>query len=384
MSVTAAAGFEAAGVAAGIKANGHRDLALVVNRGPRHDAAAVFTTNRCEANPVRWSRAAVADGRADAVVLNSGCANCYTGEQGYQAARATAQAVADAIGCRVDDVAVCSTGIIGHQLPLDRVLPGVAAAATELDVGGGPRAAEAIMTTDTRVKQAEERSPAGWTVGGMAKGAGMIAPGMATMLVVITTDAVVNAEALHRHLVAAADRTVNRLDVDGCMSTNDTVVLLSSGASGVTPDPEEFRMALTAVADRLAAAIQDDAEGASHTIDIEVVGAASEPDAIEVARAIGRSNLFKCAIAGGDPNWGRVLAAVGTTRAAFDPFDIDVTINGTRICHAGAPDVDPATVDLAPRATHVLVDLRTGDHTGMVRTTDLTHEYVDINSEYES
>ncbi|KAB1647657.1 bifunctional glutamate N-acetyltransferase/amino-acid acetyltransferase ArgJ [Pseudoclavibacter sp. CFCC 14310] len=384
MTVTTPAGFEAAGVAAGIKANRHRDLALVVNRGPRFDAAAVFTTNRCQANPVRWSRQVAADGRVDAVVLNSGGANCYTGEQGFQTAHATAEAVAEQVGVSAGDVVVCSTGIIGHQLPLEKLVGGVSAAAAELSADGGSLAAEAILTTDTVAKEVAVRHPDGWSIGGIAKGSGMIAPGMATMLVVVTTDAVIEAAELQQALDEAVRHTFNRLDVDGCMSTNDTVTLLSSGASGVSPAHAEFVARLTEVCDVLAAKIQDDAEGASHTIDIEVQHAADEDDAIEVARAVGRSNLFKAAIAGNDPNWGRVLAAVGTTQAAFDPFDIDVTINDTRICHAGQPDRDPATVDLSPRAVHVLIDLKSGEATGMVRTSDLTHEYVEINSEYES
>lgn len=384
MSVTFPRGFSATGVAAGLKQHGGLDLALVVNNGPAHAAAAVFTTNRCQANPVIWSRQAVADGRVDAVVLNSGGANCYTGAQGFQTAHAEAEAVAAGLGLSAGDVVVCSTGIIGHQLPRQQVLDGIAEAIAGLSSDGGDVAAQAIMTTDTRPKTATFEHPSGWRIGGIAKGAGMIAPGMATMLVVLATDAVLDSAALDESLRRAVDESFNRLDVDGCMSTNDSVTALASGASGVAPDAAEFTQALGQVAGELAAAIQDDAEGASHTIDIEVVHAATEAEAVAVGRAVGRNNLFKTAIAGNDPNWGRVLAAVGTTDARFDPFDIDVTINGTRVCHAGAPDVDPAEVDFSARAVHVVIDLKSGAAEATLRTTDLTHEYVEINSEYES
>lgn len=384
MSVTAPRGFLAAGIASGIKTNGHRDLALVLNSGPDHAAAAVFTTNRCQANPVLWSRQAVADGRIDAVVLNSGGANCYTGSEGFQTVHAEAEAVAQFAGVSAGDVVVCSTGIIGHQLPRQTLLAGIERAAAELSADGGDLAAEAILTTDTVAKTAVFEHESGWRIGGIAKGAGMIAPGMATMLVVITTDARVTSAELDAALRQAVDVSFNRLDVDGCMSTNDTVTALASGASEITPDLAAFTEALTTVSSQLAQAIQDDAEGASHTIDIEVIGAASDDDAVEVGRAVGRNNLFKTAIAGNDPNWGRVLAAVGTTQAVFDPYDIDVTINGTRICHAGAPDIDPSEVDLSARRVHVLIDLHSGEHSATLRTSDLTHEYVEINSEYES
>lgn len=384
MSVTFPRGFSATGVAAGLKEHGGLDLALVVNNGPDHAAAAVFTTNRCQANPVIWSRQAVADGRIDAVVLNSGGANCYTGSQGFQTVHAEAEAVAEGLGVSAGDVVVCSTGIIGRQLPKQRVLDGIAAAIQQLSEDGGDVAARAIMTTDTKPKTATFEHPSGWRIGGIAKGAGMIAPGMATMLVVLATDAVLDSDTLNGALHQAVDVSFNRLDVDGCMSTNDSVTALASGASEVPADPTEFTQALSQVATELAAAIQDDAEGASHTIDIEVVHAATVDEAVTVGRSVGRNNLFKTAIAGNDPNWGRVLAAVGTTDAQFDPFDIDVTINGTRVCHAGAPDVDPAEVEFSTRAVHVLIDLKVGEATATLRTSDLTHEYVEINSEYES
>ncbi|MDR6969716.1 bifunctional glutamate N-acetyltransferase/amino-acid acetyltransferase ArgJ [Leifsonia shinshuensis] len=384
MSVTAASGFAAAGVVAGLKSSGARDLALVQNRGPLNAAAAVFTTNRCKANPVLWSEQVIQDGVVSAIVLNSGGANCYTGAQGFQTTHATAEAVATELGVSAGDVLVCSTGLIGEQLPLDVLLGGVSSAAAALAPDAGLGAAEAIMTTDTRPKQSEYRSPDGWTVGGMAKGAGMLAPGLATMLVVITTDAVLTSEQLDRALRSATRVTFDRLDSDGCMSTNDTVALLGSGASGVEPDESDFASALTAVCRDLAEQLQADAEGASHDISIEVLNARSEDDAVVVGRAVSRSNLFKAAIFGNDPNWGRVLAAVGTTDAEFDPYGIDVAINGVQVCTAGQPDQPRELVDLTPRKVHVLIDLHAGDETATILTNDLTHDYVHENSAYAS
>ncbi len=390
MSVTAASGFAAAGVAAGLKASGKRDLAIVQNLGPLSAAATVFTTNRCQANPVIWSRQVIADGVVSAIVLNSGGANCYTGAQGFQTTHATAEAVGERLGVSAGDVLVCSTGLIGDQLDLGKLTAGVTDAAAALAEGtglgadAGLAAAEAIMTTDTKPKQAEHRSPAGWTVGGMAKGAGMLAPGLATMLVVITTDAVLDSAQLDAALRAATRVTFDRLDSDGCMSTNDTVALLGSGASGVAADEAQFAAALTAVCRDLAEQLQADAEGASHDIAIEVVNAASEDDAVTVGRAVSRSNLFKAAIFGNDPNWGRVLAAVGTTDAVFDPYGIDVAINGIQICTAGEPDQPRELVDLTPRAVHILIDLHAGGETATILTNDLTHDYVHENSAYAS
>jgi glutamate N-acetyltransferase/amino-acid N-acetyltransferase len=384
MSVTTAKGFAAAGVVAGLKSSGKRDLALVQNRGPLTAAAAVFTTNRCQANPVIWSKQVIADGVVSAIVLNSGGANCYTGSRGFQTTHATAEAVGEALGISAGDVLVCSTGLIGEQLDAAKLTAGVAQAATALAGDSGLGAAEAIMTTDTRPKQAEHRSTAGWAVGGMAKGAGMLAPGLATMLVVITTDAVLDSGQLDGALRAATRVTFDRLDSDGCMSTNDTVALLGSGASGVAPDLAEFTLALTEVCRSLAKQLQEDAEGASHDITIEVVNAHSEDDAVTVGRAVSRSNLFKAAIFGDDPNWGRVLAAVGTTDAEFDPYGIDVAINGVQVCTAGEPDQPRDLVDLTPRAVHVLIDLHAGDASAAILTNDLTHDYVHENSAYSS
>ncbi|OYO06597.1 bifunctional ornithine acetyltransferase/N-acetylglutamate synthase [Enemella evansiae] len=380
--MTTPQGFAAAGVTAGLKASGTSDLALVQNLGPTYAAAAVFTSNRVQAAPVRWSRQ-VADGTLRAVVLNSGGANACTGEPGMADAARMAELTAAALGCPVDEVAVCSTGLIGERLPMPLLEAGIPAAAAALSTDGGTAAATAIMTTDTVAKQASH-SGSGWSIGGMAKGAGMLAPGLATMLVVLTTDAVIDADALQGSLSAACRRTFDRIDSDGCMSTNDSVLLLSSGASGITVGAEEFTEALTAVCHDLGQQLLTDAEGAAHDIAVEVVGAESETDALEVARSITASNLFKCAIFGRDPNWGRALAALGTTDAAFDPDRVDVSFNGVMVCRAGGIGEDRGLVDLAPRAVHVLVDLHAGSETATVWTNDLTYDYVKENAEYST
>jgi glutamate N-acetyltransferase/amino-acid N-acetyltransferase len=383
VSVTAAVGFEAAGVAAGLRAGEGPDLALVVNRGPSASAAAVFTSNRCTANPIIWSKQVIKDGAVSAVVLNSGGANCYTGMLGFQTTHATAEAAGRALDLSPGDVLVCSTGLIGEQLDTTKVVGGVAAAAARLSATGGDDAARAIMTTDTRSKQAVS-SGDGYTIGGMAKGAGMLAPGLATMLVVLTTDADLESGALDMALRRATRVTFDRLDSDGCMSTNDQVTLLASGASGITPDLDAFAERLTAVCLDLALQLQADAEGAAHDIAIETRNAASEDEAVTVSRAVARSNLFKAAVFGNDPNWGRVLAAVGTTDAQFDPFGIDVTMNGVRVCQAGQPDQPRDLVDLTDRTVHVVIDLHAGDASATVWTNDLTHDYVHENSSYSS
>ena len=383
MSVTAAAGFEAAGIAAGIKRSGALDLAVVVNRGPSQAAAAVFTSNRAKANPVLWSEQVIVDGTVAAIVLNSGGANCFTGPEGFQVTHRTAEAAASALGVSAGDVLVCSTGLIGDQLDGEVVEEGVLSAAARLSVDGGDDAARAIMTTDSRPKTVViERG--GWRIGGIAKGAGMLAPGLATMLVVLTTDAVVAAESLDAALRSATRVTFDRLDSDGCMSTNDQVTLMASGASGVVPDVATFTEALTTTCRDLALQLQGDAEGASHDIAIEVRGAVTEDDAVEVGRSVARNNLFKAAIFGNDPNWGRVLAAIGTTSAPFDPYLVDVTMNGVRVCHAGRPDRPRDDVDLTPRATHVLIELHAGEASATIWTNDLTHDYVHENSAYSS
>lgn len=384
MSVTAAKGFTAAGVIAGIKASGKPDLALVVNNGPLAHAAAVFTTNKFIAAPVAWSKTTIADGRLAAVVLNSGGANACTGDAGYADTAQTAEWVGAEVGCDTTDVAVCSTGLIGVRLPMDAVLNGIELAAQDLSNLGGAAAAEAIMTTDTVAKESAHTSPAGWTVGGMAKGAGMLAPALATMLVVITTDADLSSAALDAALRTATEATFDRTDSDGCMSTNDTVLLLASGASGVQPDPDEFSEALTGVCADLAQQLLADAEGSAHDIEVNVVGAATEAEALSVARAIARSNLFKCAIFGNDPNWGRVLASAGTVEATYDPAHVDVAFNGVTVFVDGQLGTDRSAVDLRGRKVLVELNLHAGEAAASVWTNDLTYDYVKENAEYSS
>ncbi|MGA5520624.1 bifunctional glutamate N-acetyltransferase/amino-acid acetyltransferase ArgJ [Streptomyces pseudogriseolus] len=383
MSVTAARGFTAAGVAAGIKENGGRDLALVVNEGPRRAAAGVFTSNRVQAAPVRWSRGVLADGEIRAVVLNSGGANACTGPQGLKDTIATAERAAERLGLDAADVAVCSTGLIGVPLPMDRLLAGVDSAVAELSGSGGEDAARAVMTTDTVHKTAAV-TRGGWTVGGMAKGAGMLAPGLATMLAVLTTDADLGSASLDRALRDAARVTFDRVDSDGCMSTNDTVLLLASGASGAVPEHDEFAEAVRTVCADLARQLVGDAEGAAKEIRVEVGGAASEDDAVEVGRSIARNNLLKCAVHGEDPNWGRVLSAIGTTSAAFEPDRLGVAINGVWVCRNGAVGEDRALVDMTGREVTVTVDLAAGADCAVIWTNDLTADYVHENSEYAS
>lgn len=383
MSVTHPSGFTAAGVAAGLKSTGAPDLALVVNQGPTHDSATVFTANRCKANPVLWSQEVVKDGTVRAVVLNSGGANCYTGPEGFQTTHAVAEKVASGLGIGAIDVVVCSTGLIGLANDRDDLLAGVEAATAALSSDGGPAAAEAIMTTDSVSKNTVVEG-AGWSVGGMAKGAGMLAPQLATMLVVLTTDAVVPAAELDAALRAATRVSFDRLDSDGCMSTNDTVTVMASGASGITPTPEDFTAALTQACTDLAMQLLKDAEGADHEIAITTLHAASEEEAVEVSRSVARSNLFKAAIFGNDPNWGRVLASIGTTQAQFDPADLDVAMNGVWVCRESTPAEDPATVDLTGREVSVTIDLKSGDARATVWTNDLTHAYVHENSAYSS
>lgn len=383
MSVTVPEGFKAAGVRAGLKKSGNPDLALVQNLGPLNSAASVFTTNRCLANPVLWSKEVMADGQVSAIVLNSGGANCYTGPEGFQTTHATAEAVADKLGISAGDVIVCSTGLIGEQLDRPKVLAGVEAAVAALHEDGGFDASEAIMTTDSKPKRTVVKRD-GWSIGGMAKGAGMLAPGLATMLVVLTPDAALTSEQLDLALRAATRVTFDRLDSDGCMSTNDTVSLMASGASGIEPELAEFTEALTHACKDLALQLLSDAEGSSHDIAIEVINAASEEDAVEVGRSVARNNLFKAAIYGNDPNWGRILAAVGVTKAAFDPYNIDVFISGVRVSSKGQPDQSRDLVDLSPRLVEIQISLNYGDSAATVWTNDLTHEYVEENSAYSS
>ncbi|MEU3688713.1 bifunctional glutamate N-acetyltransferase/amino-acid acetyltransferase ArgJ [Streptomyces narbonensis] len=388
MSVTAAKGFTAAGIAAGIKQNGNPDLALVVNTGPRRAAAGVFTSNRVKAAPVLWSQRVLDDGELTAVVLNSGGANACTGPQGFQDTHATAEKVAEVLSAKgpevgAGDVAVASTGLIGILLPMDKLLPGVEKAAAELSEHGGEKAAIAIKTTDT-VHKTSVVTREGWTVGGMAKGAGMLAPGLATMLVVLTTDADVDAKGLDSALRGATRVTFDRVDSDGCMSTNDTVLLLASGASGTTPAQDEFTEAVRAVCDDLARQLIGDAEGASKDIRIEVINAATEDDAVEVGRSIARNNLLKCAIHGEDPNWGRVLSAIGTTQAAFDPDRLNVAINGVWVCRNGSVGEDRELVDMRYREVTITADLAAGTESAVIWANDLTADYVHENSAYSS
>lgn len=384
MSVTFPKGFRAAGVACGLKSSGNRDVALVQNLGPSKAVAAVFTTNRCKANPILWSQQVVSDGEAQAVLLNSGGANCYTGAQGFQTTHASAELVAELLQISAGDVVVCSTGLIGEQLDRDKLFAGIAAANVELSNDGGNEAALAIMTTDKVPKLAQRSSAAGYQIGGMAKGAGMLAPGLATMLVVITTDADLNADQLDAALRAATRVSFDRLDSDGCMSTNDQVTLMASGAIGVTPELDEFTDLLTSLCEELALKLLDDAEGASHSIHITTSGAATEDDAVEVSRSVARNNLFKAAVFGNDPNWGRILAAVGVTNAEFDPYNIDVSMNGVLISSKGEPANDRSLVDLSAKKVEVLINLNSGEASATIVTNDLTHEYVTENSAYSS
>lgn len=383
MSVTTPKGFTAAGTAAGLKVSGKPDLALVINNGPAYAAAGVFTSNRVKAAPVVWSQQVIKDGSLKAVILNSGGANACTGPEGFGNTHRTAEQTAGALGIGAIDVAVCSTGLIGIQLDVAKIIDALPTLVEDASDQGGPAAAEAIMTTDTVSKQAVHEGD-GWSIGGMAKGAGMLAPGLATMLVVITTDASVPAGRLHDQLVRSCRLTFDRADSDGCMSTNDSVILLANGASGTAPDEEEFQAALTEVCADLARQLIADAEGASHEIEIVVSGAATEDEAVEVGRSVARNNLFKCAIFGNDPNWGRVLAAIGTTSATFEPDQLDVSFNGVQVCRAGGIGEPRELVDLSDRKVRVEIDLHAGAETATILTNDLTYDYVKENAEYSS
>lgn len=384
--VTAALGFRAAGVTAGLKASGKSDLAVVVNDGDRRSAAGVFTSNRVKAAPVRWCEQVLSRGELAAVVLNSGGANACTGAEGFADTVATAEHLGAALDVGPELVAVCSTGLIGERLPMDLLLSGTTAAVAALAVDGGPSAAAAIMTTDTVPKTAHV-SVAGFTVGGMAKGAGMLAPGLATMLVVLTTDADTDSHQLDVALRAATRVSFDRLDSDGAMSTNDTVLLLASGASAVRPEQQALTAAVTAVCQDLARQLLVDAEGATKFIEIEVRGATSEDAAVAVGRSVARNNLVKTAFFGQDPNWGRILAAVGTVPPEIAPFDadlVDVAINDVWICRAGGVGEDRSLVDLTPPWVKVTIDLHAGTETATIRTNDLSHAYVHENSAYST
>jgi len=389
--VTAPAGFRAAGIACGIKVSGARDLALVFNEGPDYAAAGVFTRNKVKAAPVLWTQQVLTTGQLRAVILNSGGANACTGPAGFQDTHATAEAVAAALSdwgteTGAIEVAVCSTGLIGDRLPMDKVLAGVTEIVHEMAGGlsGGGDAAQAIMTTDTVPKHVALHHPDNWTVGGMAKGAGMLAPSLATMLCVLTTDAAVEPAALDRALRQAGPRTFDRLDIDGCCSTNDTVLLLASGASGVKPTQAELEDAVLRVCDDLCAQLQADAEGVTKRVIVTVTGAASEDDALIAARAVARDSLVKTAVFGSDPNWGRVLAAVGMAPVTLDPDRITVSFNGSAVCIDGVGAPGAREVDLSEADIDITVDLRIGDGQAAIRTTDLSHAYVEENSAYSS
>ena len=396
MTVTAPLGFRAAGVTAGLKASGDRDVAVVINDGPSRATAAVFTANRVKAAPVLWTQQVVRGGRVRAVALNSGGANACTGPLGFQDTHATAERLGAALNDSAGEMAICSTGLIGERLPMDKILSGVDACVTEAARGGGLAAADAIRTTDTVVKisfrrenagrenQSASQETPGYAIGGMAKGAGMLAPALATMLCVLTTDADLPPADLDAALREATRASFDRLDTDGCMSTNDTVLLMASGASGVTPKLADFTLMLTEVCADLARQLQLDAEGANKMIMVEVIGAASEDDAVQAGRAVARSNLLKCAIAGEDPNWGRVVSAVGTTAATFDPDRLNVAINGIWVCRNGCAGDERSKVDMTPRDVTITVDLSAGPHAATILTTDLTTEYVHENSAYST
>lgn len=385
MTVTVPVGFVAQGVRAGLKSGDALDLAVVINEGDDPVGAAVYTSNRAKANPILWSQAAVKDGMIRAIVLNSGGANCFTGNFGFETARLTAATAGSILGCPDTHVQVCSTGLIGEGKEAFRsaILEALPDALTSASAEGGSAAAEAILTTDTHSKTAFWIGD-GWSIGGMAKGAGMLAPGLATMLVVLTTDVRLTPEEAAHALAEATSVTFDRLDSDGCMSTNDQVTLMSSAMAKNKPSPTEFSEALTTVCKDLALQLLSDAEGASHDIAIEVLRATNLEDALEVGRSVARNNLFKAAIFGNDPNWGRVLAAIGTTKAAFDPYRVDVSMNGVRVCSNGEPDRPREEVDLTPRATNVTIDLKSGDTSATIWTNDLTHDYVHENSAYSS
>ncbi|PJJ43375.1 glutamate N-acetyltransferase [Glutamicibacter mysorens] len=388
--VTAPAGFAAAGVPAGLKSTGKNDVVVVQNLGPQFTAAGVFTSNRVAAAPVHWSKQVLADGRIDAVVLNSGGANACTGAEGFANTHRTAEYAAQLLSVSAGDVAVASTGLIGMQLPMDKLLPGVQAAASALatDQNAADQAAAGIMTTDTVPKLVSRIVGAPGSgqvvIGGMAKGAGMLAPALATMLVVLTTDAQLTVEQADAALRAATAMSFDRADSDGCMSTNDTVLLLASGASGTTPDLADFTAALTDACCELAAKLIEDAEGADHTIAIRTFNAATEADALEVSKAVSRSNLVKTAVFGKDPNWGRVLSEVGTTKAAFEPDELNVSINGVMVCKNGGVGEDRNLVSLEERNVRIEIDLNAGTEEATVLTNDLTHDYVHENSAYSS
>lgn len=385
MSVTYPSGFKAAGAHVGLRGKLHPDMAIVQNIGPDNAVAGVFTSNRVYAAPVGLDRQVVARGSARAVVVNSANANACTGEQGVRDAHDMAAHLGATLGVSAEECLVCSTGIIGRALDMEKMRAGITQVAAKLRDDGGFEAAEAILTTDTKPKTATALSDSGWKIGGIAKGAGMLAPALATMIVVLTTDAVIEADTMQSILSDIVDKSFNRLDSDGCMSTNDTVLMLSSGASGIKAEPEEFAEELLKVCQDLALQLLGDAEGAHHDVEIRVKGAATESGALTAARTIARSNLVKTAVYGNDPNWGRILSQLGTVPEdilPFDPAKIDVSINGVKVCKGGGIGENPYLADMKPRECRILVELNAGSEEAFVWTSDLTHEYVHINGDY--
>lgn len=375
-------GFTSASIAAGLKSSGALDLTLIHNQGPNFDSAAVFTSNKVVAAPVIWSRQVAQGGIVRAVVLNSGGANACTGPQGFADTHKTAEHVGALLNVSAGEVIVCSTGLIGEFLPMDKILKGLDMISPSLTNDGLETSARAIMTTDS-VPKIATASHNGVEFAGLAKGAGMLAPALATMLSVVMTDAIVSNNA-QEIFSRATDRTFNRIDSDGCTSTNDTVLFMSSGASGFTITDSQLEDSLMQVCGSLAAQLIADAEGSTKTVEVTVVNAASEADAVAIGRACARNNLLKAAIFGGDPNWGRVLAAVGTADAQMDPLSIDVSLNGVQVCSNSAPDADKSTVDFAPRLVKIDIDLKIGSHNATIKTNDLSHDYVHENSAYST
>ena len=375
-------GFVGSGMHAGLKSSGNLDLTLIHNLGPAFDAAAVYTSNKVVAAPVIWSREVTKGKIVRAAILNSGGANACTGPDGFLDTHQTAETVGELLGISSGEVVVCSTGLIGERLPIEKILSGAQHLASSLSNETLTDIARSIMTTDTVPKIAEHEAQGVRTVG-IAKGAGMLAPALATMLSVVMTDSLLSSEA-QAIFSRVCERTFNRIDSDGCMSTNDTVLLMGSGASGVCLSDEKLEEILMEICSSLAAQLIEDAEGSTKTVAITVKGADSEADAVEVARACARNNLLKCAIFGGDPNWGRVLAAVGTADAKIDPLMIDVTLNGVQVAKSSAPFEDKSKVSFADRLVDLVIDLNVGGAVATVRTNDLSHDYVHENSAYST
>jgi len=383
MSVTAAKGFLASGVSAGLKSSGKKDVALIYNQGPNYDAAAVFTSNKVKAAPVIWTQEVIKNKKLKAVVLNSGGANACTGSDGFADTHKTAEHVAELLSIGAIEVGVCSTGLIGNRLDMPKLIKGIEQAHQHLKNNGGDDAAEAIITTDSHKKTAKLENQ-GWNIGAIIKGAGMLAPDMATMLCVITTDADISDLDHHLILQSATDKTLNRIDSDGCTSTNDTVILMSSGASGIKPDKEDFEKQLQLLMSDLTSLLINDAEGATKVITIDVINAISESDAVNVGRSIARNNLLKCAMFGEDPNWGRILAAVGTADATLNSDLIDVYLNGLQVCGNGAAMASSEKVNLKERSIQIRVDLKMGSDKATIFTNDLSTQYVHENSAYST